>query len=92
MWCIVFPKSPPFLGLLCDLMYKVVSSVINFSKTKNLSQSLRWPWLFSKALQVSSDYFPLFHKLIIRLYEDIRWNSVCFLLMAKAELLEKDFS
>lgn len=30
---------------------------------------------------------------IIRLYEDnIRWNSVCFLLMAKAELLEKDFS
>ena len=37
-------------------------------------------WLLSPASQ------------IMTWYEDIRWNSVCFLLMAKAKLLEKDIS
>ena len=45
-------------------------------------------------LQSTAGFFRLLSPVsqIIRLYEDIRWNSVCFLLMAKAELLEKDFS
>lgn len=92
MWCIVFPKSPPFLGLLCDLLYNVVSSVINFSKTKNLSQSLLKMALV--VFQSTASFFRLLSPVsqIIRLYEDIKGGiQFASCLWQKLNYLRKTF-